>query len=141
MAQPLALWSRPEWLAEATWWLDEQLARIGSHRTGEVAQPHVRPWATAITAPTTNGRVWLKASAPATAFEARLYELLVSTVPHYIVEPIAIDVERAWLLLPDGGPPIRERFSGADLREAMLAAMPRYAELQRKLALRLRELL
>jgi hypothetical protein len=48
-------------------WLDERLAASGIRRTGEVSQPHLRPWATALRAPTDRGPVWLKASGPETA--------------------------------------------------------------------------
>ena len=48
------------WRALAVGWLDEQLASAGIERTGEVQQPHLRPWATVLTTPTTRGPVLLK---------------------------------------------------------------------------------
>ena len=53
-------------------WLDERLAASGIRRTGEVEQPHLRPWATALRAPTDRGPVWRKAAGPETAFEVAL---------------------------------------------------------------------
>src|SRR6476620_9051638 len=97
-AHGVAVWSTPEWRAQAEVWLDEQLERSGIERTGAVEQPRVRPWATVLTAPTTRGVVWMKAAAPATAFEVGLYELLAQTVPDRVLIPVAADVTRGWLL-------------------------------------------
>src|SRR5262249_55171089 len=114
--------------------LDEQLDHRGPGRTGDVEQPHLRRWATVLTAPTTAGRVWLKALGPATAFEAGLYELLQRAVPQRVLVPIAVDAGRGWILLPDGGPPLADRLAGADLADALAAVLRRYGELQRDFA-------
>ncbi|MGH9035273.1 MAG: aminoglycoside phosphotransferase family protein [Acidimicrobiia bacterium] len=74
-----AVWSTPEWRDGAVAWLDEQLRAAGIERTGDVEQPHLRPWATALRAPTTAGPVWLKAPGPGTVFEVGLYGLLTRT--------------------------------------------------------------
>ena len=75
------VWASPAWKTAAVAWLDEQLSAAGIDRTGEVDQPHLRPWATVLRAPTTAGLVWLKAAGPGTAFEAELYQLLSQVVP------------------------------------------------------------
>ncbi|HYZ98766.1 MAG TPA: hypothetical protein VE575_08460 [Acidimicrobiales bacterium] len=51
-------------------WLDEHLAAASIDRRGEVEQPHVRPWATVLRAPTAEGVVWMKAAGRGTASEA-----------------------------------------------------------------------
>ena len=118
----------------ATSWIDERLADRGSERTGEPEQGQVRPWAAVLSAPTTEGTVWLKATAPGTAFEVRLYELLVRVAPDRVLEPLALDPERAWILLPDGGPTLGARFDGRERIRALTAAMAAYGRLQRRLA-------
>ena len=75
-------------------WLDEQLAAAGRTRTGEVEQPRIRPWATVLRAPTDGGVVWLKAAAPATAFEVGLYGVLARVVPDRVLTPLAADAGR-----------------------------------------------
>ena len=88
------------------------------------------------------GTVWLKASGGGTAFEAGLYELLHRVAPEHVLEPIAVDAERAWVLLPDGGPSLGARLKGADLiRGAWSRRCPSTAELQRALAPHAGELL
>ena len=129
------VWSSAEWRAQAVAWADEGLAAAGLARTGDVEQPRVRPWATVLRLPTTDGSVWLKATGPEVSFEVRLYELLVRVAPARVLEPLAIDAGRGWLLLPDGGPSLGDR--GGDIA----AALPVYGQLQRELAPHVDELL
>lgn len=130
----MAVWSSAEWMAEAVAWLDARLAGAGIERTGEVDQPHLRPWATVLSASTSTGRVWFKAAGPGTAFEVGLYELLHRVAPDYVLPPLATDTDRGWLVLPDGGPPLGERLAGPALVDAMAAALPHYGRLQRAVA-------
>jgi hypothetical protein len=95
-----------------------------------------------LSAPTTAGRVWLKATGAGSAPEAALTALLAELAPDAIVVPLATDAERGMLLLPDAGPPLSERFDDRnDRADAMIAALPRYARLQRATADRVEELL
>lgn len=135
------VWSSAEWLAAATGWLDERLAAAGRTRTGPVTQPHLRLWGTVLRAPTDAGTVWLKAPGPETAFEVPLYRLLAEVAPRWVLVPLAADVERGWLLLPDGGTPLGERTAAEDLPDAIAGVLPHYAELQRELSGRVDDLL
>ncbi|SEF12910.1 phosphotransferase [Jiangella alba] len=136
-----AVWSSAAWLAEATGWLDNQLADAGRVRTGPVSQPHLRPWGTVLTAPTDRGQVWLKAPGPETAFEVPLYGLLARVAPDSVLAPIAADVDHGRLLLPDGGAPLGDGLAAEDLPDALAAVVPQYAELQRTLAAHVGDLL
>lgn len=136
-----AVWSTAEWRDAAVSWLDEQLGAAGIERTGDVEQPHLRPWATVLKAPTTAGAVWLKAPGPGTVFEVGLYGLLTRTAPERVLIPIAADLARGWILLPDGGPPLGERLTGTDLVEALVAALVQYGRLQQDLAPHVEEIL
>lgn len=132
----IAVWGSPAWLETAVAWLDVQLAAAGIERTGEVEQPHLRPWANVLRAPTDHGPVWLKAAGSGTAAEIGLYELLARVAPGAVLAPIALDLQRAWIVLPDGGPSLGERFGkpgqhSADLVEVMLKVLPQYAQFQR----------
>ncbi len=130
----VALWASETWLQGATEWLDARLAEAGLSRTGAPEQPHLRPWATVLRIPTTRGAVWLKAAGRDTAFEAPLYELLLRVAPDRVLTPLAVDTERAWILLPDGGPPLGQRLKGAALMDALERILPEYGRLQRDLA-------
>jgi hypothetical protein len=127
-------WATPEWRDAATAWLDRQLLAAGLARTGEVTQTRVRAWGTVLRAPTTGGPVWLKAPAPATAFEVPLCSVLARLVPDRVLAPLAADAERGWLLLPDGGPDLQVQVPADGLVDAMVAVLPQYGQLQRELA-------
>jgi hypothetical protein len=137
----IEVWSSDAWRAAAVAWLDEQLAAAGLERTGDVEHPHVRAWATVVRVPTTGGVYWMKATAPATAFEVGLYDLFRRVTPGYILEPLAVDVERNWFVLPDGGPPLADELTGADLVDTLVRVVPQYGEFQRALAPSVDELL
>jgi hypothetical protein len=95
---------------------------------GAIEVVHVRPWATVLRVPLADGVAWFKACAPVQAFEPRLSAALSARWPDRVAEVLACDEARAWLLLADAGRPVGER---GNPPEAWLAALPRYAELQR----------
>ena len=95
--------------------------------TGPIEQPHVEAWSTVLRAPTADGWVWCKASAAGSSYEMRLTSLLAELRPHHVPEIIAVDDERAWMLMRDAGVRLRER---GDELHAWPAVLPAYAELQ-----------
>ena len=100
--------------------------------TGEPL-PRVRPWSSTWRVPTAEGPVWVKAPGPGTAYEVRLYQALVEAGAPHVLTPLALDVDRGWLLLPDGGQSLRHRLDrDPDLRH-WERVLPKYAELQRRL--------
>ncbi len=126
----MAQWASPEWRAEVTAWVDEHLAVARASRSGDLEPVRIRPWGTVLRAPTGGGTVFMKATAPSTAFEAGLYELLGRVAPAHVLQPIALDVEAGWLLLPDGGPVVSEQHGGDDLLDRLVAIVRQYAQLQ-----------
>jgi len=133
-ATGVEVWSSAPWREQAVSWLDDQLVGAGMERTGEAEQTQVRPWATVLKIPTAAGLVWFKAASPTTAFEVGLYELLHEVAPDHVLTPIAVDVSRAWMVLPDGGTPLGEQVSGPELGDAWERVLPQYGQLQRDLA-------
>jgi Phosphotransferase enzyme family len=136
-----ATWSSARWRDEVTSWLDDRLAALGERRTGEVEQPHLRPWSTALRAATSRGTVWLKAPGPGAAFEVPLYPVLVARAGQHVLTPLAVDVDRRWLLLPDGGPVLGDILQGRPLLDALCTAVAAYGQLQLDLAGSVDELL
>ena len=118
---------------DAVAWIDAHV-----ERTGEVEEVRVRPWASVLRAPTRSGPVWMKLAGEGTAFEVPLYRVLARAVPERVLTPIAVDVERAWLLLPDGGSSLGERDAGLD---ALVDALVEYGRLQRELEPAVEEML
>jgi Phosphotransferase enzyme family len=98
-------------------------------RAGAIEVAHERPWSTVLRVPVAGGEVaWFKACRPVQAFEPRLSAQLFARWPDRVGEVLAHDEARAWLLLADGGTPVREL---GNPPETWLAALPAYAELQR----------
>jgi hypothetical protein len=118
--------------------MDDRLAAAGIARTGEVRREKVRSWGTVLTAPTTRGPVWFKAPAKELTFEVALYGLLGRVAPGRVLTPIAADVARGWLLLPDGGPTLSDT---ADVVGGLAKVLPVYGQLQRDLASHVDDLL
>jgi hypothetical protein len=95
---------------------------------GRIELAHERPWATVLRVPLASGHVWFKACQPIQAFEPRLTARLFERWSDRVAEVLAYDEARAWLLLADAGEP---HSASGNRPEAWLAALPRYAELQR----------
>jgi hypothetical protein len=126
-------WRDPAWLAEVHDWVGAQLARAGIVVTGPSDQPRSYPWSTILTFPTDGGTVWFKANAAGMRHEAALYEVLVRRSPRHVLEPVASDPERGWLLLPDGGSTMRAVAGAATDLSAWERMLVEHAEMQREL--------
>lgn len=126
-------WTEPDWLAEAKAWIEAQVPVAG-----EIEQPHVRPWSTVMRVPTADGDLWFKAVTALHRFEPALTALLAQLLPDRVPELVAVDGERAWMLMRDGGTRLRDLPATVEHWEALL---PRYAELQIAAAPRADELL
>ncbi len=100
-----------------------------------------RPWSTVVRLPTTHGLVWFKALAPGTAYEVPLTVALARLVPDRVPQPLAGDVGRAWLLLADAGPTLRESHPYGGRPADWERLLREHAELQRRLAPATQELL
>ena len=120
-------WNSPKWRDEAITWAGAQ----GISVSGEVTQPHLRPWSTALRLPTTEGIVWLKAGCPGTSYEAGLLQTLSAYDAPHVLRPLAVDAARGWVLLPDGGPTLRSALDRDPDLGMWERALVRYAELQR----------
>jgi hypothetical protein len=115
-------WTQPDWLAEVRAWIDERTVV-----TGEIEQPHVRPWSTALRIPSDDGTLWFKAVAKTQWFEPGLTRLLATVRPDPVTELVDVDEERGWMLMRDAGTRLREAPPTVEHFERVL---PRYAELQ-----------
>jgi Phosphotransferase enzyme family len=90
----------------------------------------VRPWSTAIRIPVDEGGdVWLKSVGTGSAQEPVLAEALGGWVPDRVLVPLAVEPDRRLLLLPDGGPTLREA-GGGRIVEAWEAMLANYARMQ-----------
>ncbi|MER8030113.1 aminoglycoside phosphotransferase family protein [Streptomyces bauhiniae] len=130
-------WELGDWREAVFGWVEGELARHGLRVTG-VPRVRVRPWSVLVRVPVVGrGAVWFKANPPGSVFEGPLTAALARWVPEYVLRPLAVDGERGWSLLPDGGPLFREVEVGPRAWEELLGG---YARMQRALVPRVGEL-
>jgi hypothetical protein len=129
-----ATWQDPGWRDGALAWAVERLAERGRAPSGRPEQVHVRAWSTVIRIRVDDGSdVWLKSVGTGSAQEPVLAEALGGWVPDGVLVPLAVEPDRRLLLLPDGGPTLRET-GGGRIPEAWEAMLAGYARLQVELA-------
>jgi Phosphotransferase enzyme family len=118
-------WVQPDWLAQAHTWI-----RSHVEPTGEIEQPHVRWWSTVLRVPTSDGNVWFKACHPSHGFEPALTLELARLRPERVIEVLAADPERNWMITADAGLRLRELLTAADDLVRWEEFLPLYADVQ-----------
>lgn len=88
-----------EWRGEVTSWIRGVLGPEAEALRLRLDQP----WASIGTVKTPDGTFWFKESISCQFAECRVQETLGAIAPRYVDPPIAIDRDRCWMLLPDGG--------------------------------------
>lgn len=122
-----------EW-AEAQTWIATTLTERGAPATGDAVIDRDRPWSRVARVPVGGGHVWFKRNNRGSLYEAGLARMLGTLVPHQVVVPIAVDVERGWMLLPDGGHTLRSLTDDQFHADRWEDLFRRYADLQRAVA-------
>lgn len=96
---------------------------------------HVRTeaWSTVWRARSRDTTFWFKENTPSLTPEGPVQAKLAILAPEQVDAPVAWDVDRGWLLTPDGGQVLQDRYPelrGMD-REAIRSMLRSYAHLQR----------
>jgi hypothetical protein len=134
-------WTQPGWREQADAWIRAKLEQRGILIAGEIEQPHLRPWSTVLRVPTSAGDHYFKATSPLLAHEPALTQWLAQQRPDCIAPVLAVDAERGWMLMPDGGTTLRTVIQAdRDIRH-WEAVLPIYAQLQIDMAAQLDQLL
>jgi hypothetical protein len=120
-------------MKEAHAWIHAEDARQSIRIAGQIEQPHLYPWSTVLVAPTEKGRLFFKATAPETIYEAVLTQKLAGWIPDCMPELVGVDPVRGWMLMHDGGEQLRQFIRPAKDVKPWAPIIPRYAEVQIKL--------
>ncbi len=123
-------WEQPGWLEDASTWLQAEVDHLGWQPAGALEQPHIRPWSTVLRLPTDHGMVYFKATAPSLHQEARLTQYLSAGQPEYFPTLLAVDVNRGWMLMREGGTLLRSRLQATGDPAPWRTILPCYARLQ-----------
>lgn len=126
------LWAQSAWQAGIQAWANAKLQEAGHQAPGLWEAFRIKPWAAVFRKPDPQGDWWLKAPGPGTAFEAGLYRLLHEVAPEWALAPLALEVAKGWMLLPDGGKPLGE--SALDPVGSLPELLSQYAGFQRRVA-------
>jgi Phosphotransferase enzyme family len=100
-------WEDPAWLKQVNDWIHSETSRKHINITGSIEQPHIYPWSTVLRIPTNEGTLFFKATAPETIYESALTQTLAGWYPDCMPELVATDTTRGWMLMRDGGEPLR----------------------------------
>lgn len=95
-------WQAAGWFKQADHWIHYQGERLGFQITGGVQQFRVG-WNTSclLRVPTSEGMVFFKASYSKPPVEAALVPFLAERWPQFVAPPLAVDLERNWILSRD----------------------------------------
>jgi hypothetical protein len=115
--------------AEIDEWIRGSFARSGSGAIADITEVKETPWSTVLAAAGGTTRVYFKAVWPPQRHEVSATALLASEAADHVVQVVAVDDARGWMLLGDAGEPLKRR--KASVQVALLPeAVRRYAELQ-----------
>ena len=113
-------------------WAREWIAHRGL-TVREAPAVRAMPWASVVCfeleGPLGPSVVWGKSASPPMAVEIDLLSVLARAVPGSVLAPLAVDRDRGFLLLPDGGPTVADLLPDAAL-PAWRWALQEYARLQ-----------
>lgn len=105
--QAKLLWEQANWIKQAHDWILAETKGRNIRITGAMKQSHIYPWSTVMRVPTREGTLFFKASAEDVAPEAALTQALAGWYPDIMPELVAVDTVRGWMLMRDGGEPLR----------------------------------
>lgn len=134
-------WTLPGWQEQVYAWIRAQLAHQAIAITGEIEQPHIRPWSTVLRIPTAEGDIYFKAVNPDLIHEVAVTQALLNWFPDLMPRTYALDAAQGWMLMPDGGTRFREVNKAEHDLGRWERILPQYAETQIVLANRVPELL
>ena len=135
------LWQDTAWKEQVREWIQVQTQNQGILITGEIEQPHMYAWSTVLHMPTDQGKLFFKATAHETLYEAALTQALAAWFPESMPEFVAVDARRGWMLMRDGGDQLRASIRPTKDISPWKPVIKRYAEVQIGLAEHVTEML
>ncbi|MFT3890597.1 MAG: phosphotransferase [Anaerolineales bacterium] len=128
------IWHDPNWQKQAHEWVRSQAEQHSIQIAGEIEQNHAYAWSTVMRVPTNQGMLFFKATAGETLFEIALTEKLAGWFPDRMPELVAVDTERGWMLMRDGGARLRNSIRPKKDVMPWEPVIAQYADLQIGLA-------
>jgi hypothetical protein len=139
--QPQLPWHDLNWTNQAHEWIRSEAKHRSIQLTGEIEQPHAYAWSTVLHVPTSEGKLFFKATAPETIHEIASTQKLAEWFPDDMPELVAVDTARGWMLMRDGGEQLRASIRPTQDIKPWEPVITKYAELQIGLAEHVSEML
>ena len=134
-------WQDPDWTKQVHEWIHAEAARHSIQITDPIEQSRQNPWSTVLIVPTTQEKLFFKATAPDTRYEATLTQMLAERYPDCLPEVVAIDATQGWMLVRDSGEPLRSTIRSTQNIQPWEPVITRYAGLQINMADHISEVL
>jgi hypothetical protein len=134
-------WEQDNWLGDVRQWTESELIRHGLTITGPLDAFHVRAWSIVVRVPTNAGQFYFKALCPVLRYEPGITKALSEWQPKIIMPVMAIDAERGWMLMPDGGVLLRRVIETDHNLNHWKSVLHKYSELQIAMIPHVRELM
>jgi hypothetical protein len=139
--EPQLRWHDPEWQKQAHEWIRSEAKRNSIQLTGDIEQNHAYAWSTVMRVSSSEGTLFFKATASETIYEIALTEKLAAWFPACLPDLVASDSTRGWMLMRDGGEPLRASIRPTKNVAPWKPIITQYADLQIGLAHRMEEIL
>jgi len=130
-------WADPEWEASVSDWINAQLERRGAPPFTNLERVTENPTSCVLRAHMTDHVEYFKATASPFNFEPQLTLALAAKMPDGVPPVLAIDAQRGWILMADGGKTLRQ-FTQTEDKQVIdgslahwHAMLTHYARLQR----------
>jgi hypothetical protein len=140
-SEPKLRWHDPDWQKQAHDWIRTEAKRNSIQITGEIEQNHAYAWSTVMRAPSSEGTLFFKATAPETVYESALTQMLAGWYPDWMPDLVAVDTTRGWMLMRDGGEQLRASIRPTRDIKPWEPVITEYAKLQIGLAEHVTEIL
>src|SRR5688500_20203853 len=101
------IWQDPNWRKQVMDWIHTQAERQNIHITSEIEQPHTYAWSTVLHVPTDQGKLFFKATAQETVYEAALTQSLSRWFTDLMPEFVSVDTSLGYMLMRVGGDELR----------------------------------
>jgi len=125
-------WDEPGWSDRIEGWVAAELHRLGVAQRGGLELVRTRPWAAVARVSTTSGWIWFKESAPSLVFEPALTVAVSRAFADFTTQVLV--ATGPWMLTRDAGTQLRQLNRRRAAAPSWDALLPRYAELQIRVA-------
>lgn len=128
--EPSLPWTQLGWLDQVRDWIHVALTDRHITPEGPVEAVQERPWSSVWKIATSDGTLYFKATAPVLAHEPALTVALAGWRPDCMLDVLAADVDRGWILMRDAGVTMRSLINGQGDWDHWQTVLPLYAGVQ-----------